>query len=140
MPNNSKPEHLKVISGTSRADRKPEPGAADIPAIDEMPQMPAWLTSQHGQDEWRRLGPILLRHRLLTEANVNAFASLCALHGAIVQFYAAGTVPSNGMLGQHRALLMQFGLTPASASKARAHGGGGGESANPFGRNGRRAA
>lgn len=135
------PEHLKVVAGTARADRPPPTdGAILIPSLDEMPEMPEWLRDERAQAEWRRLGPILLRYKLLTEANVNAFASLCAIHGVVSRFYADGRFPSPAMMAQQKTLWTEFGLTPASASKARSHGEPGGESKNPFARNGRRQA
>lgn len=87
--------------------------------------------------EWRRLVPILTANRLLTEAGTSALAMLCAVHGKIVQVYAAGESPSGHLLAQCRGLSNGFGLTPVAQGNVKAAAGGA-EVANPFARNARR--
>lgn len=44
---------------------------------------------------------------------------MCALHGKIVQLYAAGESPGASMLGTLRTMHNDFGLTPMSQGKVR---------------------
>ena len=116
MANPRKPEQLKVVAGTDRADRVPA-GGVDHKAIDDLPAPPDWLPNAHAIKEWNRLGPLLVRVNLLTDAGLSAFGQLCALHGKIVQLWAAGEAPTGHMMSQYRALINDFGLTPVSQGK-----------------------
>lgn len=135
MSKPKKPDHLKLIAGTSRPDRA-ESGGVELPLIDEVPPAPDWLPNAHAVKEWHRLAPILIANRLLPEAGLSALATLCALHGKIVQLYAAGECPTASMIGQYRAFGNDFGLTPIAASKIRYAGNQ--STHNPFARNGQK--
>lgn len=136
MANPRKPRALKVVAGTDRADREPEV-VVDLPLVDAVPDAPDWLPNPHAVKEWNRLAPILHANRLLTEAGTSALAMLCALHGKIVQLYAAGEAPLASMMAQYRGLINDFGLTPVAQGKVRPAGE---ERAagNKFARNGKR--
>ena len=116
-----KPASLKVVAGTNRVDR-PELPKVELPPIDHVPVAPDWLPNAHGVTEWNRLAPILVANKLLTEGGLSALGMLCALHGKIVQLYAAGEAPNANMIGQWRSLTNDFGLTPAAQGKVRAMG------------------
>lgn len=132
-----KPRSLKVVSGTERPDRAETP-AVELPIISEVPSAPDWLPNAHAVKEWDRLAPILVANKLLTEAGLSAFGQLCALHGKVVQLYAAGEAPVASMVGQLRGLINDFGLTPVSQGKVK--GAGEAPADNAFSRNGKRTA
>lgn len=132
MPYPRKPLALKLISGS----RQPEPSPViEMPTIDA-PPAPDWMPNAHAVKEWDRLAAILAANRLLTEASLSALGQMCALHGKIVQLYAAGESPNASLIAQYRALANDFGLTPVAQGKVRPHGE---EPAkNEFGSNGKR--
>jgi len=115
MPRVKKPTQLKVISGTERKDRQtPE---LDIPVIEDVPRAPDWMPNAHAIKEWDRLAPILVANKLLTNADLGSLAQLCALHGKIVQLYAAGEAPTASLIGTLRNLENDFGLSPVARGK-----------------------
>jgi hypothetical protein len=130
MPRRPKPEHLKVISGS----RQPSTQGVSLPLVDGAPDPPNWLPNAHAVNEWRRLAPILAANRVLTEPALSPLAVLCALHGRIVQLWAAGASPNGYLLAQYRHLQNDFGLSPVSSGKVHP---GTGPSGNPFDRNGK---
>lgn len=135
MPRPRKPTNLKVLSGTRRPDRD-QPGQIDLPAAEDVPAAPDWLPNIHARLEFDKLAAFLHGAGILTEASVMALAHLAAIHGKIVQLYAAGEAPSGHLLGQYRALCGDFGITPANTHKVRATGST--KPDNPFSRNGKR--
>ena len=116
-----KPVALKVVAGTSRADRDapPEAPAVELPLVSDVPEAPDWLPNKHAEAEWNRLTRILHSNRLLTEASLSPLAMLCALHGKLVQLWMAGETPTGHMLAQYRALVGEFGLTPVAQGKVK---------------------
>lgn len=132
-----KPRALKVVAGTERKDRAAPP-AAELPTVSEVPKPPDWLPNAHAVKEWRRLAPILVANKLLTEAGLSPLGMLCSLHGKLVQLWSAGEAPVASMVAQYRNLVNDFGLTPVSQGKVKAVGDA--PEANKFSRNGKRAA
>ena len=130
-----KPQTLKVVSGTDRKDRTVTE-SVKFPLIVDMPVAPDWLPNAHAVKEWNRLVPLLMANKLLTEAGLSALAMLCALHGKLVQLYAAGECPTGHLSAQYRNMMNDFGLTPISQSKVKAFSGT--EKTNAFSRNGNR--
>ena len=122
MANPRKPTSLKVVAGTDRPCRRPESAPVEIPALDHIPDPPDWLPNAHAVKEWQRLVPILTANKLLTEAGLSALGQLCALHGKVVQLYAAGEAPVASMVAQLRGLMNDFGLTPVAQGKVKAGG------------------
>ena len=122
MANPRKPTSLKVVAGTDRPCRRPESAPVEIPALDHIPDPPDWLPNAHAVKEWQRLAPILTANKLLTEAGLSALGQLCALHGKVVQLYAAGEAPVASMVAQLRGLMNDFGLTPVAQGKVKAGG------------------
>jgi phage terminase small subunit len=137
MPRPTKPQPLKVVAGTDRKDRAPE-SAAELPAISEVPDAPEWLPNGHAFKEWSRLAPILVANKLLTEGGLSALGMLCALHGKIVQLYAAGEAPTGHMIAQWRNITNDFGLTPVAQGKVKPVGQD--QPANKFAQRGKRPA
>lgn len=132
-----KPTGLKVVSGTERPDRESVPNV-ELPLVSEVPPAPDWLPNGHAVKEWNRLAPILVANKLLSEGGLSALASLCALHGKMVQLYAAGECPTASMIGQYRASVNDFGLTPVAQGKVKPSGST--EKKNSFSTNGKREA
>ena len=122
MANPRKPTSLKVVAGTDRPCRRPESAPVEMPALDHTPDPPDWLPNAHAVKEWQRLAPILTANKLLTEAGLSALGQLCALHGKVVQLYAAGEAPVASMVAQLRGLMNDFGLTPVAQGKVKAGG------------------
>lgn len=116
MPARRKPDEMKLLHGTWRPDRA-APDHVELPLVEGMPLPPVWLTNVHALDEWRRLVPVLVANRLLTQASLATFAHLCALHGALVQLSITGAVPQASLLAQYRALANDFALTYAGQQK-----------------------
>ena len=122
MANPRKPTSLKVVAGTDQPCRRPESAPVEMPALDHIPDPPDWLPNAHAVKEWQRLAPILTANKLLTEAGLSALGQLCALHGKVVQLYAAGEAPVASMVAQLRGLMNDFGLTPVAQGKVKAGG------------------
>ena len=122
MANPRKPTSLKVVAGTDRPCRRPESAPVEMPALDHIPDPPDWLPNANAVKEWQRLAPILTANKLLTEAGLSALGQLCALHGKVVQLYAAGEAPVASMVAQLRGLMNDFGLTPVAQGKVKAGG------------------
>ena len=121
MANPRKPTQLKAIAGTERKDRAPAP-SIEMQPVDHVPQSPDWMPNAHAVKEWDRLVPILMANKLLTEAALGPLAHMCALHGKIVQLYAAGEAPTASMSGTLRNLQNDFGLTPVAQGKVKSAG------------------
>lgn len=132
-----KPASLKVVAGTERKDRKPATKPVDLPLVAEVPKAPDWLPNAHAVKEWRRLAPVLVANKLLTDGGLSALGVLCALHGKIVQLFAAGESPTGHMVAQYRNLINDFGLTPVAQGKVKPVGKE--PEGNKFARNGRPA-
>ena len=65
-------------------------------------------------------------------------AMLCALHGKIVQLYAAGEAPTASMAGTLQSMINDFGLTPVAQGKVKPVGQE--DKGNKFANNGKRSA
>lgn len=132
-----KPTGLKVVAGTERKDRKQEM-AVEMPALSDVPPAPDWLPNAHAIKEWDRLAGILTANKLLTEGGLSSLGMMCALHGKIVQLYAAGEAPTASMAGTLRNLANDFGLTPVAQGKVKPVGEA--DKGNKFASNGKRTA
>lgn len=115
MPRPRKPTRLKVLEGTDRPDRAhPEP---DIPEASDL-SAPDWLNGPDAADLWTKLAGLLGKVRVLSEGDLDALGHLCNLHGRCVRLWRAGESPTAAELTQLRMLFGEFGLTPATRSKA----------------------
>lgn len=112
-----KPPALKAVAGTTRKDREPAHPPVDLPILSTVPAAPDWLPNAHAIKEWDRLAAILTANQLLTEGGLSALGMMCALHGKIVQLYAAGEAPTASMAGTLRNMINDFGLTPVAQGK-----------------------
>lgn len=118
MANVRKPAQLKSISGTGQKCRE-VPSIVDLPVLSTVPEAPDWLPNSHAVKEWDRLARILTANKILTEGGLSALGMLCALHGKIVQLYAAGEAPTASMAGTLRNMENDFGLTPVAQGKVK---------------------
>jgi len=124
-----KPANLKSISGTAQPCRATPEGVKFDP-LSEIPDPPDWLPNSHAVKEWNRCVPMLVSNRLLTEINLSMLGHLCALHGKLVQLWAAGESPTGHMLSQYNKFCGDFGLPPSSWAKVKS--GGSQKPGNPF--------
>ncbi len=120
MPNPIKPDHLKVLEGTDRPDRSHP--APEFPPPDSLAP-PDWLNGPEAAVEWKRLVELLEPVRIFTEADRTMLGWLCNQHGKLVQLVRAGETPTSAQYSQLRFFYTEFGLTPASRSKAGQVGG-----------------
>jgi len=132
-----KPANLKMVAGTERKDRAINSGV-DLPVLDAVPPAPDWMPNSHAIKEWDRLATILTANKLLTEGGLSALGMLCALHGKIVQLYAAGEAPTASLAGTLRNMVNDFGLTPVAQGKVKPVGDT--DKGNKFAGNGKRTA
>jgi len=132
-----KPANLKMVAGTERKDRAINSGV-DLPVLDAVPPAPDWMPNSHAIKEWDRLATILTANKLLTEGGLSALGMLCALHGKIVQLYAAGEAPTASLAGTLRNMVNDFGLTPVAQGKVKPVGDS--DKGNKFAGNGKRTA
>lgn len=137
MANPRKPTQLKAIAGTERKDRAIT-NEIELPLVDSLPTAPDWMPNAHAVKEWDRLAKILIANKLLTEADLATLGHMCALHGKIVQLYAAGEAPTASMAGTLRVMQSDFGLSPVARGKVSA--GGEEKKGNKFSGNGKRSA
>jgi P27 family predicted phage terminase small subunit len=131
-----KPTRLKILAGKPGHHplnlREPQPA---IPT--ELPEPPLPL-SRDARREWVRTGGLLLRARVLTEADLTAFAAYCVVYGRWVE--AEGNVRRRGLmvpakprsrnlvqnpflsianksLQQMLRLLAEFGMSPSTRTR-----------------------
>jgi P27 family predicted phage terminase small subunit len=133
-----KPSAIRVLEGMrghrKLNDREPTPLVME-------PEMPKHLDAI-ARREWRRLVPILIRMRVLTEADGVALSNLCTAYSILIKTQrlidkheAAGTSALlmksetgyvyqspllnivNQQIGIINGLLAQFGMTPASRTR-----------------------
>ncbi len=131
-----KPTRLKILAGNPGKRRLNE-REPQLPIPTELPQPPMPL-SRVARKEWVRTGGLLLRSRVLTEADLTAFAAYCVVYGRWVE--AEGNVRRRGLmvpakprsrnlvqnpflsianksLQQMLRLWAEFGLTPSSRTR-----------------------
>jgi phage terminase small subunit len=117
--NPPKPTALKVLQGTTRADRANP--AEPKPAVGAAP--PPWLP-RYGpaRAAWRRLAPILTQMRVLTTADAEALGLACM---ALAEFLEAQSDASSWRRGdaawkRYLAVLRDFGMTPSARTRVTA--------------------
>lgn len=109
-----KPNPFKVISGTTRPDRKVEEEIVDeSPALEETPAPPDWLVNAFAVKEWQRLAPMLVQNRMLRPTDLTTLAHLCSIHGELCKLWSAGMAPTGHMLAQYAKYAQAFGLAYA---------------------------
>jgi P27 family predicted phage terminase small subunit len=114
--------------------RKPENIQGANEAVRVVPRAPTWL-SKDAQSEWRRIMPILVKRRILTDADLGSVENYCIAIGSVREAQrlidAQGlTIQTNNGLRAHPAIKIQadamtrarllaaeLGLTPVSRSR-----------------------
>jgi phage terminase small subunit len=115
-----KPIELKLLQGTKRSDEQPPEFVVD--PIEWTPEPPDWLPNAHAVNKWKAEVPRLVACRLLAELDLDTLGHLCALHGKMVQLWAAGEAPTGHMLAQFNSLASAFGMAPAWRGKVKPAG------------------
>lgn len=107
-----KPTALKLLQGN--------PGKRPLPKNEPHPKVgcdpPPWLPLD-ARVEWKRLAPGLLRYRLLTELDGDAFAALCMMTAQLADLGAIPGASITDTTKELRQLWGRFGMTPADRSK-----------------------
>lgn len=107
---------LHAIAGTSRKGNAKQQHAA-LTALDHVPSPPEWIEDADAREHWQTVLPVLVRERVVTEADLSAFGLLCFLWGKIVGQAKRGEPSKGPQLSRFIALSQAFGLTPQSRSK-----------------------
>jgi P27 family predicted phage terminase small subunit len=107
--------------------------------VNELPPPPEWM-GDYGVKEWERVGPVLVELRLLSDADLLAFAAYCAnvdlMIESMIDIQKNGTTimgargevrnPALASFAQAvtalRALACEFGMTPSSRARMRLPG------------------
>lgn len=144
------PDHLKVVTGTFRPDRKPQ--APHMPLQHGLPDAPAWLSARASQI-FEEVGAIILDMNLMTIGDGVMLAMLASrieeveactaviedlgrsyavkMKSGDTMFRARPEVAMrNDALRHAQSLLVEFGLSPAARAKVTPAGGDKGQ--NPF--------
>lgn len=135
-----KPTRIKLLQGTTRADRA-NPNEPKPPPATPNEAPPVWLTGQ-SRRWWRRIRPLLVRMQVMTGADPVALALMC---DALADYMAARAIVERegatyethsdiGVMQRQRPevqmaadawrraklMMTEFGLTPASRAKVSA--------------------
>lgn len=142
MPGGTKPvpTEVKRLMGNPGKRKMPSPGEEPAPQLlDDVPICPEWM-GEYGAKEWDRVAPVLVRQRLLSEADVLTFAAYCAnvdlLVKSVMEIETHGTTilgargevrnPALASFAQAttalRSLAAEFGMTPSSRSRIKLPG------------------
>lgn len=98
--------------------------AQDKAALMGVPRAPAWL-SKEAKAEWRRIMPLLVERKILTDADMGSVENYCVAIGhvrSLASDLAAGFDPKlfraqNQAMQTSRQLAAELGLTPVSRSR-----------------------
>lgn len=110
------PDSVKVLQGTDQPSRM-SGKVEGVEVFDELPEPPAWIGGGAANAEYHRLGKVLIANKILTNTSTGGFLLLCALHGQIVSNMEQGLGLDTKLITQYRALITEYGLTPATAHK-----------------------
>ncbi len=112
--------------------RKPEL-VEDADAIASVPKPPSFL-SRHGKAEWRRVMPLLIERKILTDADMGCLENYCVAIARVREFEQAirkAALPDLAIVRAQdkamqtaRQLAAELGLTPVSRSRANVREGG----------------
>jgi len=121
MPGPKKsPRHLKRLKGTLQRCRDQQPAMPALPLVDEIPEPPAWLSSDAAA-EFRRLAAVLHANSRLAAGNILILAHACMIHSRLAAAWVSGATPSGSLLSVYRRMLGDLGLSnlPAPATPQR---------------------
>ena len=107
-----KPQELKVITGTDQPCRRADPLVIDGEVYTELPVCPVDFEHDAARAEWDRLGPVLVRCKMLNAGNLSAFALMC-------QDFAGALMHDDKAASRYQKWVSDFGLTPASRGRVK---------------------
>ena len=128
-----RPSHVKLLEGIP--GRRPLPSNEPKPRVRQRVPSPPPSLGEEGQKEWRRLGSHLCKLGLLTDLDLTAFHMYCDSYESWRQYAREarkgpvirtpnGYLQRNPYVGMAntafrmaRAMLAEFGLTPAARSR-----------------------
>jgi P27 family predicted phage terminase small subunit len=134
------PTEVKKYMGNPGKHPLPKPGEEPEPKVfQRLPQAPDWL-GEYGQREYKRVGPYLVKNKLLSEADWLPFLAYCMNVQMLIE--ASEDIKENGMTiyGTRgpvrnpalatfaaattalRSLATEFGMTPSSRSRMKLPG------------------
>lgn len=138
--NRAVPTEVKKLMGNPGKRALPKAGEeAEPELVVILPDPPDWL-GEYGVKEWNRVGPELVKNKLLTQADMLTFAAYCAnvdmLVEATLQIKAKGMTTwgargpvRNPALATFaaattalRSLAAEFGMTPSSRARIKLPG------------------
>lgn len=123
------PNAMKVLAGTDRKDRMRYEAAMELAGY---PRPPVELIGPEAAAAWTTMIDALSPHKILAKADLMPLVHFCNLHQALLNKWAAGDVPSAADITAFRLMANEFGVTPASRSKATPVPGASDDKANPF--------
>lgn len=111
-----RPTALKMLDGSARKhpSRVNRSESNPAPGVDKPP--PFLPADGPAREAWDRNYPMLVRIRVMTEADADAFAVGC-LHLAAMLDAPAGSKRRLDEAKAYMAVLMQFGMTPSSRTR-----------------------
>lgn len=105
--------------------RKPDAIAAGSSQVDQVPAAPSWL-AKDAKAEWRRVAPVLVERKVLTEADMGCLEGYCVATGRVREIERALQLTAldprlvrmqNQAIQTVRQLAAELGLTPVSRSR-----------------------
>jgi len=96
-------------------------------AVRKVPPAPTWLSAA-AKAEWRRVAPLMVERRILTDADLGSLENYCLAQGRVrdIQKMLAGVEPEAWLkltraqdkaITMARQLAAELGLTPVSRSR-----------------------
>ena len=119
----------------AKGERRPSQRTVTVvefPKVKVMPDPPDWM-NEDGKQMWLELGPQLVAQRVLTDADLYAFAELCFIRGELIDKHRRRIEPTAAERSVFQRHCAEFGLTPTSRTRV---GGNSDNTKNPFNRNG----
>jgi phage terminase small subunit len=129
MAQRIKPNAMKVLAGTDQPSRMRYEAAMELAGY---PRPPAELIGPEAAAAWTTMIDALSPHKILAKADLMPLLHFCNLHQALLNKWAAGETPTAADITAFRLMANEFGVTPASRSKATPVPGASEESGNPF--------
>lgn len=115
MPARRTSNREKRLRGTDRPHRmRDEP---DVPLAEDFTP-PDDLLGPDAVEAWNEITDTLGDAKVLATGDLMALVHLCNLHARCLALWRDGDAPTAAELTQLRLMMSEFGLTPASRSKA----------------------
>ena len=128
MPRPRKSQAQKALEGTAQKHRHHD--EPEFEAVDGGQEPPDWMINKRAIKDWHRYVKILSDVKVLSQADLDSLAHYVNLNARIQEIWIDGDTPTAAALSERRRSAQEFGLTPASRSRAVAIGDGADK--NPF--------